>query len=357
MLDAFERFYISTWDTMNPKRGYNKESGGNALKYFSKESREKMSKAQSGENNAGYRFDLKENINIISKLYEEGHTPQYIGEQFNADSTTIRKHLRDNSISLRDISEAKRGEKNGMYGKIPKNKRLDIDSNIEEIAKEYENGEPLTQLAKKWGVHRRTMRRKLRMIYSKEEMDKINKKNKSNKIIKKNLSEGRKGISSWNKGKNYSEEKKLKYSKSKTKTGIYRVYLGKKKGRKNKFIQRYEFKNKNEKITLSSTDLNQLEQKVKEKDYSWIILDEEKYKKSLEINQKILNKNINNLWDTNNVYFRKSDFNRQTKNLVKPFRAKYNSSEVKCGSFHDFITPTIIHNIIKENSKDETYSQ
>lgn len=122
MLDAFERFYISTWDTMNPKRGYNKESGGNALKYFSKESREKMSKAQSGENNAGYRFDLKENINIISKLYEEGHTPQYIGEQFNADSTTIRKHLRENSISLRDISEAKRGEKMGCMEKFLKTK-------------------------------------------------------------------------------------------------------------------------------------------------------------------------------------------------------------------------------------------
>ena len=47
-LDDLERYYIAYYDSMNPKKGYNKESGGNLNKHISKESRKKMSDAKKG---------------------------------------------------------------------------------------------------------------------------------------------------------------------------------------------------------------------------------------------------------------------------------------------------------------------
>lgn len=60
-LDRFEKLYIRVHDTMNPNKGYNKESGGNLNKHLSNEVREKISKSISGENNP---------------MYKQKHTPE-----------------------------------------------------------------------------------------------------------------------------------------------------------------------------------------------------------------------------------------------------------------------------------------
>ncbi len=44
-LDNLERYYIAYYDSMNPAKGYNKESGGNLNKHPSEETRKKMSEA------------------------------------------------------------------------------------------------------------------------------------------------------------------------------------------------------------------------------------------------------------------------------------------------------------------------
>ena len=49
-LDELERYYITYYNCMNSDYGYNAESGGNAKKHVSKETRQKMSEMRQGEN-------------------------------------------------------------------------------------------------------------------------------------------------------------------------------------------------------------------------------------------------------------------------------------------------------------------
>lgn len=49
-LDELERYYIFYYDCMNPDKGYNLESGGNARKHWSNELLEKMKAVRGGEN-------------------------------------------------------------------------------------------------------------------------------------------------------------------------------------------------------------------------------------------------------------------------------------------------------------------
>ena len=53
-LDRFEKLYIQIYDTMNRKKGYNKESGGHQNKHHSDEYKQKMSELRKGENNPFY---------------------------------------------------------------------------------------------------------------------------------------------------------------------------------------------------------------------------------------------------------------------------------------------------------------
>lgn len=53
-LDEFEKYYIDINNSMNPKFGYNFESGGNKNKSVSKETRKKMSDSLSGRRHPFY---------------------------------------------------------------------------------------------------------------------------------------------------------------------------------------------------------------------------------------------------------------------------------------------------------------
>lgn len=60
-LDVNERFYIAFFESMNPKKGYNKENGGNQNKNVSEETRRKMSKASKERwKDEGYRKKMSE---------------------------------------------------------------------------------------------------------------------------------------------------------------------------------------------------------------------------------------------------------------------------------------------------------
>lgn len=83
---------------MNPKKGYNKDSGGNLNKHYSEESRKRMSDAQKGENH---------------RLYGKHHQLQ----------------------TRKKISDALKGENNGMYGK-----KQDLDFIIKRNIKNNTSG-------------------------------------------------------------------------------------------------------------------------------------------------------------------------------------------------------------------------
>lgn len=53
-LDYLETSLIKIYDTMNPEKGYNKTSGGNAQKIISEETRKKFSLINSGKNNPNF---------------------------------------------------------------------------------------------------------------------------------------------------------------------------------------------------------------------------------------------------------------------------------------------------------------
>ena len=136
------------------------------------------------------------------------------------------------------------GSRNGMYGVEPKNKRKDVDENLDIICKEYGTGVPLSILAKKWNVHRKTMRLKLRQRYSKEEMDVINKRNYNSPLITRKS----------NKGRKHSLESSCNMSKSHNTSGYYRVNIS----------ESYTYSKwiDGKKIRLSSVSLDKLKQRV-----------------------------------------------------------------------------------------------
>ena len=149
-----------------------------------------------------------------------------------------------------------RGKNNGMYGKTPPNARTDIDNNIEYIAEEYRNGEPLSHLAKKYGIARRHMRVKLRTVFTKEEMEKINKQNQKNPNIRRDKQ----------KGMTHRIEARINMSKSNNTSGYFRVSFDKDRG---SWIYKYYDENKKRR-KLSAKTIELLEKRVKEKGLPWI---------------------------------------------------------------------------------------
>ena len=92
--------------------------------------------------------------------------------------------------------------------------------------------------------------------------------------------ETKKRISEACKGKIIPKETQIKMSKSRNTSGMYRVSKCKQNRPKNSFTWTYTYYEDGVKKSLTSKDLNILEQRVKEKGLDWIILDEEKAKEN-----------------------------------------------------------------------------
>ena len=84
------------------------------------------------------------------------------------------------------------------------------------------------------------------------------------------------------KDKQFSLEHKLHLSKSRNKTGYYRVYIENNSRMKQGFSYKYRYLENSNPKSITSTDLNKLEQKVIDKGLPWIVLDEEKARKTME---------------------------------------------------------------------------
>ena len=147
------------------------------------------------------------------------------------------------------------GANNGMYGKQSPNRRTDLDKNISHIAKQYKNGVLIKDLAKEWGTNRKILRQKLRTIFSKEEMEQINKQNQKSANIPRNK----------HKGHTHNLKARINMSKSNNTTGYYRVSFDK---TTNRYCYSYYLGNKRKKITANSIEI--LKEKVINKQLEWI---------------------------------------------------------------------------------------
>ena len=70
-------------------------------------------------------------------------------------------------------------------------------------------------------------------------------------------------------GNYHSDESMMKMSESKTTSGYFRVYKQKSKTCKQRFMWKYQYCEDGKRISISSTDIEKLEQKVKSKGLKW----------------------------------------------------------------------------------------
>lgn len=151
------------------------------------------------------------------------------------------------------------GKNNGMYGMQSPNRRTDIDEHIYEIAEQYKNGTLINELAEVWNTARKIIREKLRMVLTKEEMEKINRINQRNpKINRRN-----------NLGTKHELVSKLNMSRSHNTTGYFRVSIDE------GYVYRYREDNKRKR--LYSKNLEELENKVISKGLIWKVDSENQF--------------------------------------------------------------------------------
>ena len=196
-----------------------------------------------GEKN--FKFEVILHCNIEDLNYYENFFINLFKTQSTGYNICYAGSVPDNS-----------GKKNGMYGVTPKHARTDIDDNIQSIAKRYENGEPLTHLAREYGIARKNMRTKLRTVFTKEEMDQINKQNQKNPNIKHDN----------NKGTIHGLEARINMSKSRNSSGYYRVSWDKSR---NSWMYAY-YNEEGKRRKLSAKTLEKLKQRVLNKNLEWI---------------------------------------------------------------------------------------
>ena len=101
------------------------------------------------------------------------------------------------------------------------------------------------------------------------------------KETRKKISEALKGENNPMLGKKHSKETRKKISEAQNTTGFYRVYKQKNNRCKQGFIWRYQYFLDSKRKSIKSVDLKKLEKKVRKEGLEWEILDDEKAKQSL----------------------------------------------------------------------------
>lgn len=191
-----------------------------------------------GEN---FEFKVILNCDVDDLTYYENFFINYF------DSKNYGYNITDANQSFPDNS----GENNGMYGKQSPIRRTDIDEHIYEIANQYKNGTLINELAEEWNTARKIIREKLRMVLTKEEMEKINRINqRSPKIERRN-----------HLGTKHDLTSKMNMSKSNNTTGYFRVSID-----EGYF---YRYKEDNKRKRLYSKNLEVLKNKVITKGLIW----------------------------------------------------------------------------------------
>lgn len=110
-LDDKERFYISFFDTMNQNCGYNFESGGNARKTASDETRQKISEHHidvSGKNNPFFGKQHSQESIEKYKTHPNYINRKHLGEDSHfskltlEEATYIKKYLKEHNTTYQE---------------------------------------------------------------------------------------------------------------------------------------------------------------------------------------------------------------------------------------------------------------
>ena len=121
-----------------------------------------------------------------------------------------------------------------------------------------------------------------------KKMSEARKGKKMTEETRKKMSEANKGENNpnygktpWNKEKTLSDETRKKMSEVRNTTGFYRVTKRKNNSCKQGFTWCYQYHVNSQRKSISSIDLKKLEKKVRKEGLEWEILDDEKAKQSL----------------------------------------------------------------------------
>ena len=218
-LNQMEIFYIKKYD---PQFNFTEGGEGTTGYKHSEESRKKMS-----ENNA---------------RYWQGKT---LSEETRKKMSESCKGKKLSEETRKKMSESKKGENNPMYRK----------RHSEETRKKMSE-------ARKGENH---------PMYGKTHSEET----------KKKMSEALKGENNPMRGQIHSKEARKKISEAQNTTGFYRVYKQKDNHYKQGFIWRYQYFLDSKRKSIKSVDLKKLEKKVKKEGLEWKIIDDEKAKQSL----------------------------------------------------------------------------
>jgi len=128
-LNDLEKFYIHTFNSFND--GYNSTRGGKGEKEFSNETKKKMSKSKTGEENPMYGRKHTEETKRKMKdarakriITEEAKLKMKfssIGKKHTEETKRKLKEYRNTEEFLRNHSADRMGEKNPMYGVLKEN--------------------------------------------------------------------------------------------------------------------------------------------------------------------------------------------------------------------------------------------
>lgn len=90
VLDVCERFYISHFDSMNPQKGYNNESGGNLGKTASISAKQKMSTSSTGKKHSE---ETKRKITewLVGKCGDDSRAAKAV-LQYEKDGTFVKRY-------------------------------------------------------------------------------------------------------------------------------------------------------------------------------------------------------------------------------------------------------------------------
>ena len=254
-----------------------------------------------------------------------------------------------------------KNDKHGMW-------RHDIENEI--IEEMYLSGKRTEEIEEYLGCSRRTIERRLTKILGKEKYNKIRNQrrgesNKGRKMYEENkklMSQRMKGrklsqnqinaIKKTHTGKNVSLETRMKMSETQNTTGFFRVHIHKCEQCEQGFRYFYQYRKDNKPKTITSINLLKLKNKVISEGLPWKITDEEKAKKTMQ-NYRSSHKTKlieSPFWESSKVEFSKRKF--ETEECLDYdfcFNLKFNNNQIDCGEFLDFVTPTIIYDLIEES--------
>lgn len=217
--------------------------------------------------------DSEEKLDDLERYYIAYYDSTNPKKGYNKeDGGHFNKHPSEET--KKKMSDSHKGEKNHMFGKKGKNSPNYGRAHSEEAKKKMSESH-------KGRTHSEETRKKI---------SEINKGKILSKETKKKISIATKGKNNPMYGKTHSEESRKKISKhiskSMTTTGFYRVYKHKDRQYKQGFRWDYQVRKDNKMRTFSSINLLKLKEKVEAQNLPWEIIDKEKAKKSLELNNK-----------------------------------------------------------------------